>query len=299
MVEGCRIEICCGQVNPQIVASMGQILTPVSKDGWIILQKNPTGETSHRAHIPQVTCASPCCHDFDQPFKPNELRFSIEPQKNLAHKYLSSQPLADLATVRASPVNGKLNLRGKGENGCLWMHVTCAEHLGVGHPNHIDRMRPESRSSVNPNFSFKPEDPQTYAALKWIAVIEGSKDQSGAAERNLWWKDDGLAAYDSQQDFNHAGWWNGLRVEAKAEDVRSRPLSKVLAYTNVLKEEALKLKAERDRTARLPRAVNPVVPRALRSLDPREEAGESEEKKGTIEEDWEEVNDTLSSAAAY
>ena len=299
MDEGCRVEMCCGQVNHQIVASMGQILTPVLKDGWIIIQKNPAGETSHQAHIPQVTCASPCCHNFDQPFKASELRFSIEPQKNLAHKYVSSRPLADLATVRASPINGELNLRGKGENGCLWMHLTCAEYLGVGLPEHIDRMRTEPRSSINPDFNFKLEGPDAYSVLKWIAVVEGSKDLVGSARRNLWWKDSGLVAYRSQQEFDHAGWWKGLRIEVTARDVKDQPLSAVLAYTSVLKERALKLKAEQDSIGRLPRAVNPVVPRALRSLDPREEARELEEKKWTIEDDWEEVNNTLSSAAVY
>ena len=83
------------------------------------LQKSPAGETGHQAQIPQVTCASPCCHGFDQSFKTNELRFSIEPSKNLAPKYLSPRPLADLTTVRASFITGELNLRGKGENGCL------------------------------------------------------------------------------------------------------------------------------------------------------------------------------------
>lgn len=180
---------------------MRQILTSVSKGGWIVLQKNPAGEVSHQAHIPQVTCASPFCHDFDQPFQANELRFS----SILVHKYVPFQPLADLATQRASPINGDLNLRGKGEYGCLWMHVTCAENLGIGHLNHIDRIRTESHLSINPGFNFKLEGPEAYSVFKGIAAVVGGKDLAGLEGRDFWRKDDGLAVYLSHQEFSHAG----------------------------------------------------------------------------------------------
>ena len=37
-----------------------------------------------------------------------------------------------------------------------------------------------------------------------------------------------------------------IRIEVAARDVKDQPLSAMLAHTNVLKERALKLKAERN-----------------------------------------------------
>ena len=73
----------------------------------------------------------------------------------------------------------------------------------------------------------------------------------------------------------------------------------MLAYTSVLKQRVSKLKYNTGRIADLPRAVNTVMQRAGRRPDLAEEFEGLEGEKGTIEENWEEVNDTLSSAAAY
>ena len=68
----------------------------------------------------------------------------------------------------------------------------------------------------------------------------------------------GLAVYLSRQEFNYTGQWSGVRVEVTSEDVRNRPLSTVLAYTNVLQQRALKLKTDTARTVKLSRAANAV-----------------------------------------
>lgn len=49
--------------------------------------------------------------------------------------------------MRASPINGEANLRGKREKSCLWMHVTCADCLGIDQLGYTDRIRIEQQLS--------------------------------------------------------------------------------------------------------------------------------------------------------
>lgn len=49
--------------------------------------------------------------------------------------------------MRASPINGEANLRGKGGKSCLWMHVTCADYLGIDQLGYTDRIRIEQQLS--------------------------------------------------------------------------------------------------------------------------------------------------------
>lgn len=148
---------------------MRQLLTALPKEGWILLQRSSAEGVNDRAHVPQTTCANPFCFDFNQPLQLNEYRLSIDPLNTHLVKTLPSHPLADLATVRASSISGEANLRGKGERDCLWMHVTCAEHLGIGQLNHIDCIRMEHSQSDRPQIDSGLESPGKYALLKWVA----------------------------------------------------------------------------------------------------------------------------------
>ena len=54
-------------------------------------------------------------------------RVSIEPKENLTFHTTPYQPLAKLALVVASPaING--NIRGRGKENAIWMHLTCIEN---------------------------------------------------------------------------------------------------------------------------------------------------------------------------
>lgn len=165
----------------------------------------------------------------------------------------------DLATVRASPIDGEANLRGRGERGCLLLHVSCAEYLGVDQFNHMDRIRMEHRPSVLPQFRYSLESPERYAPLKWIAVGKAATGVSGSEGKDFWRENDGQAIHFSRRGFNYAGYWRGVRAEVTAEDVRNRPLNKVLAYMNALKERISKLNINTGSLANLPQAINSLV----------------------------------------
>lgn len=61
-----------------------------------------------------------------------------------------------------------------------------------------------------------------------------------------------LAVDLSRREFEYTGQWTGVRVEVTGEDVRNRPLSTVLAYTNVLQRRVSKLKPNTGSLANLP-----------------------------------------------
>ena len=273
-------------------------MTRITDDGWIFLQKNPLKKVSEGARVPYATCASPFCPAFNRLFQPGEHRISIEPFSNMLMKYVPSHPLADLATTCASPISGEGNVRGKGEYNCLWMHVNCAEYLGIGLLAHTDRIRIERRLSTFPGVEYKLDSPETYSVLKWIAVHTGDKSQAGLEGRDFWRKDDGLAVYLSRRQFDYVGRWKRGRIEIAAKEARDMLLSSVLAYTAVLKERAPKLKDKPDkpdRMASLPQAAKAFEQRTASRL---EEVEELEAEKGMIE-DEQEVNNTLSCAAPY
>ena len=103
----------------------------------------------------------------------------------MLRKYVPSHPLADPATTCASPLIGEANLRGKGEDSCLWMHVKCAEYLGIDLLVHTNRIRVERRLSILPGVEYNLDTPETYAVLKWIAVETGKKKPSGVGRKGL------------------------------------------------------------------------------------------------------------------
>lgn len=259
------------------------------------MQKNPL---SDRAYVPKVTCADPFCPDFNLPLRPDEHRFSIEPFDNYRIPIVPNHPLADLATVRASPINGEANLRGKGKRGCLWMHVACAESLGIGQLNQVDCVRTEDRPSVHLQFDYRLESPDKYAILKWVAVDKGAIGLLGS-DGEIWRKDDGQAVYLSRQAFEYTGQWKGMRVEVRPEDVKNRPLSKVLAYTDILKDRVSKLILNTGIPANLPRAANVLVGRGEGRHAVREGIWESEGEEGAIEDIEEEVSSILPYASSY
>lgn len=201
--------------------------------------------------------------------------------------------------MRASPINGEANLRGKGERGCLWMHATCAEYLGIGQLHQTDRIRTEHRPSVHHKFDYWLESPEKYALLKWVAVDKGANGLLGSEGKDFWRKDDGQAVYLSRQEFKYTGKWSGVLVEVEAEDVRDRPLSKVLAYTNVLQERVSKPKLNTGIPENLPRAANVLVRSGEGRHAIREGIWESEGEKGAIEDIEEEVNSILSYASSH
>ena len=262
----------------------------IQEHGWIVLQKNPSKPVGHQAPIPKATCASPFCPAFDRPFKADEYRISIEPLPNLISKYIPNQPLADMATTCASPINGEANMRGKGESGCLWMHVPCAEHLDIGQVEYRDRIRIEPRLPAIAGCDYRLEAPEKYAVLKWIAVGNGDRGLAGLEGSDFWCKDDGLAVYSSRQQFDYIAWWNGVRVEVAAKEVRKRPLSAVLAYTGVLKERASRLMANGDGMASFHKVIEQ---RTERMLGRREEVWTPEEGNGTLHKIDEEVKQNV------
>lgn len=174
------------------------------------------------------------------------------------------------------------------------MHVICAEYLGIGQLNYMDRIWIEHRPSVLPQFNYFLESPETYALLVWMAVGKGVAGVSGSEGRDFWCKDDGRAIYLSRQGFDYTGQWSGFRAEVTA-DVRNRPLNMVLAFTNVLKEQVLKLKLN----AGDPANVHSLVRKDEGIREAREGVGESEGEKGAIDEIKEEANSIFSSAFSH
>ena len=266
---------------------MIQVLNLVPDGGWIFVQKNPSYRNSHKARSLkaslQATCASPFCPSFDHPFVAGEYRVSIEPPDNALLKYIPTKPLADLATTCVSPISGEENLRGKGEHNCLWMHVACAECLGIGQFSHIDRIRTERRSGILPGLDYGLDSPEIYAVLKWIAVAKGNekrdKNPAGDEGRDYWCKDDGLAVYESRQEFDYAGRWKRVHVQVAANEVKDRLLSTVLTYTGVLKGRVEKLEADTIGTASLPRVPNTIEQRVVKGSQARQGARKPGEER--------------------
>ena len=233
---------------------MAHTLTPISEGGWIFLQKNPSESISHQRDIPKVTCANPSCPTFDQAFRADEFRISVEPSSNIYLKYTPHLPLADLAATCASPLLGEANKRGKGKKHCLWMHVICAETIDLLQIKDIDRVQMEQRVCTVPGLNYQLDSLQMYSTLRWLAVIQGERTLNGIEGRDFWRKDDGLAVYLSKQQYDHVGFWRNLRIDVSAKEVRHQPMSAVLAYTQVLKERVSKLEVESNSTIRLPQA---------------------------------------------
>ena len=248
----------CLESNPVVDHryQMKQTLTHISEGGWISLQKIPSKSISHQRDIPKVTCANPSCPTFDRAFRADEFRISVEPSSNMYLTYVPCLPLADLAATRASPLLGEANIRGKGEGHCLWMHVICAESMDLLQIKDIHRVQVERRACNVPGLTYQLDSLQRYSILKWLAVIQGEKALNGTEGRNFWRKDDGLAVYLSKEHYDHVGWWKNIRIEVSVKDVRHRPMSAVLAYTEVLKERVSRPGVDSNRTIRLQKEVS-------------------------------------------
>ena len=276
---------------------MTQTLTPFSEGGWIFLQKIPSESISDQRNIPEATCANPSCPTFDQAFRADEGRISIEPSSNIQLKCIPHLPLADLAATCASPLLGEANIRGKGEKHCLWMHVICAETMDLLQMRHISRVQVERRVTTVSGLNYQLDSLQKYSILKWLAVIQGEKALNGTEGRDFWCKDDGLAVYFSKEQYDHVGWWKNVRIDVSAKDVRHQPMSAVLAYTQVLKERVSRLEVDSNRTTRLPQATKPKPHAVVVKRKARRRFGEPETETKALDELQEEVSHTYLYAA--
>ena len=212
-------------------------------------------------------------------------------------KYVPHLPLADLAATCASPLLGEANIRGKGENQCLWMHVICAETMDLLQTKDIDRVQMERRVCPVPALNYQLDSIQRYSILKWLAVIQGEKTLIGIEGRDFWRKDDGLAVYLSKQQYDHVGRWKNGRIEISAKDVRHQPMSAVLAYTQELKERVSRLEVESNSTIRLPQATTAKHRAVVFKRKAREGFRKSEMKMKSLNEVQEGVSRTFLYAA--
>ena len=184
-------------------------------DGVIILHQ-PSPKASHQHPInQQYTCALPCCPDFNQPLRTGDTCFSVEQESrfNLSDKH-HRQP-ASLAKVRASPISGEENLRGRGKTGCFHFHLACGERLlstssknvytdqtsfvqlptaslPLGDYAHKMRLRPHA-ANIPGNYR-QLDPPNIHCIYKWIAIIQAELDLMNADKEAHYIKDDGLAA---------------------------------------------------------------------------------------------------------
>lgn len=208
-----------------------------------------------------TTCGSPLCPQFDSHIEAGSYRVAIEPRANLGLSYIPSKPIASLEDVHDSPIDGIENLRGRGLESVLWMHLTCLEtHQNRRHndmkPEYLQfptlhqplacRARliyPESRLFNTTKRLLHLESPNIQTLYKWQGTVQLEK--ALAFEDNnegFFINDDEDAAYLIETCSKFRGSIKGIKVETTGAQARGQLLSVLLRYIDSRKLTALSRK---------------------------------------------------------
>ena len=234
------------------------------KEGHIALLKELPSEEAHDRHkIPHITCASPMCPNFDKSIEPGSVIVSIEPEKNLALRYVPLEPVANLDEVHESPLNHNDSSRGRGKHGVLWFHLVCLEGLSIHGQDPSDPGPSEFPTLFQPlaavSQSFQPDlrpfsdgvvsahlnSPSLQTLYKWQGVVQLERALAFRdGNQGFYINDDMDAAYLVEEHARLRGELGGNRLETTGAEARGKPLSMLLRHIDGRRVDVLRQKGE-------------------------------------------------------